>query len=468
MEWGWYIYIAFSFPTIKYCLITKNILPEATRDTYVGGGGIAIIGPLGGNVNIINCAIVNNFAGDFGGGIYSHIGNICLKNSWILNNKIKNNVRPFPNGGVGAYLYFYEMAGGEFINDSIAENSGEGMVCGGGLIIHNAPPTMPPSFRMRNCKIISNFSPTIFGGGIFVKSRYLTGIDMGTFSAPGYNILMKNYAEGKPNEIYVLSGEPSSLTCIGNYWGSLDTDTIQSHIIIQPPSQFFFDPIAASDKYFSIIYNSRCTTSVIIDGKLSVEKDITLTIKEGRSFYFLNEGSFLLILGNLDAIGQEFLPIKFIPYPYSPIQKWGGIVIDGTGNFEWCEIKKGYNGISGGGGLTGVISVNNSKIESCEVSGLYLKNPYRVEISNSSIADNGVYGIYISSEIIFIPVLWINNNQILRNGRYGIYWEEVNVGATNIIQSNKITGWRDPNDPNTGSLYGIYLTKNPTASIPTV
>ncbi|MEO0130517.1 MAG: T9SS type A sorting domain-containing protein [candidate division WOR-3 bacterium] len=49
-----------------------------------------------------------------------------------------------------------------------------------------------------------------------------------------------------------------------------------------------------------------------------------------------------------------------------------------------------------------------------------------------------------------------------------MYWEEVNVGATNIIQSNKITGWRDPNDPNAGSLYGIYLTKNPTASIPTV
>lgn len=400
---------------ISRCYIDGN-------DAYFLGGGILIDSDHGcdtvkGNI------IESNTAMERGGGIYiSATGELR-----ILENNIFDNVAA-EGGGI------YSLSSYTALRNSITSNNYEGVHCVFGYV-----------------------GPAPYWGKM-------------SSVGPGYNELHKNTGYDFTAELF-LEEEPTYelfLFADGNYWASLDTDTIRSHIHTitnMPPWQVVvdFDPIAASDRIegSSVFYDSYCETDVIVTGDLTVEPEITFTISPGKTFQFLttgddaNTGNYpnlceLLVEGELQANGNETEKISFIPFPPSPpTGGWYGISLKpySTGYFDNCIVGGAYCGIEAG--ELSNVTVDHSTIEWCQVFGIRLNGVQSAEIARSEINHN-IYGIrceYIPPEVS--PV--IKGNTLIENESYGIMVLHTE-GA--VIRHNHIIG----GSPNSlATEHGILL-----------
>ncbi len=73
--------------------ITTNIVLDGFRiingraTSTAGGGGLRITNALGGNLLLRNCFVFNNYASNYGGGIYMAAANLTVENCEFLNNE---------------------------------------------------------------------------------------------------------------------------------------------------------------------------------------------------------------------------------------------------------------------------------------------------------------------------------------------------------------------------------------------
>jgi hypothetical protein len=450
------IYVANqSEPTIKYCLIRDNKLLNSSYTLLSSGGGIAVVG-TGSEIHIEYSEISDNSAGHQGGGIYIYGGNLYTENCWIVRNKIKE---PYfgDGGGGGVYFDFREMGTGKMTGDSIAYNECERHTAAGGIWLRSD--IISPEFIMRKAKIVNN-SCGSNGGGIFVTiAPSLHTIDLGTFDAPGFNLLINNYAAGNPNDLYVYSYTSSILRAEGNYWSTLHTPNIRSRICLGRLAEIDFDPVAASDRVANVTNNSQCSTDVIITGDLTINPEVTLTIAPGRTFYFetmpdCNTGSYpdhceLIVHEELQADGTESEKIRFTSLaPVAQPGDWYGIRVVGDNSrahFDNCTLKFAYSAIDADNAN---VSVDSSTIEHNQLAGIIVNSTQTVNIKRSEINFNEVYGIFCGNST---PV--IMDNKLIDNGKYGIYLETTN-GAS--VVRNQITGNPAGFTPSLDSIFLKY------------
>ncbi len=431
------IYIYNSSPSIIANLIEKN---EANA-----GGGIYAITRLRKNMIVTRCSFEDNKAYLYGGGIYitSNVSYDSLfRNVFTTNQAVER--------GGGIYISY---ASGELrlIENTIYDNIAQE---GGGVYSKSSYTALRNSITKNNYEgvhcLFGSVGPDPYWGCMSTVG-------------PGYNQLYDNIGYDLTAEFELDPDDPNKtgvdvpFFAQGNYWGSLDSDTIRSHIHTipnVPPYRVivYFDPIAASDRVSSVTYDSYCETDAIITGDLTVNQEVNLTIAPGKTFKFLTIGDDtdtgnypnlceLLVEGELWADGSETEKISFIPFPPSPLTGgWYGIILKpySTGYFDNCIVGNAYCGIEAE--ELSNITVDYSTIEWCQVFGIRLNGVQSAEIARSEINHN-IYGIRCENiPMGIIPV--IKGNTLIENESYGIMVLHTE-GA--VVRHNHIIGGSPPN-----------------------
>jgi len=418
-------------------------------DSVDKGGGIRIDSA---SPTIIYNLIRKNHA-DYGGGISSGRSSGLIKCPMIISNVITGNRAEFKGGGIDVDHDTIKITDNLIINDTCYSGHG-----GGGIHIDNC---------RNGTAILGNIIDTNYSGGIYAgggilfeggtnaKVRYNTikrnssndtigwGIycidslpDIGTNNDPGFNIFYGNDAKDMYN------AEPNlTLNACGNFWGTLDVDTIKAHLGLNIGGHSVnYNLISASDKIAKIQYNSRCSTDVIVTGDLTIDSSVTLTINPQSNFSFFtspdtNTGYSpnlceLIVDGTLQAEGNEDNKINFIPFSTQPEPgNWYGILLrdNGTAVFNNCTIGYAYIGIKAVGNDVS-LSVDSTIVESNAMYGIRIQSTQNAEIKESEFSSN-VIGIYCDNEA-YVDIL---NNQFLLNSRYGISC--VDISNTNIVEN---------------------------------
>jgi len=139
----------------------------------------------------------------------------------------------------------------------------------------------------------------------------------------------------------------------------------------------------------------------LIYDSLIVAKNVTLTIKEGVTFYFHN-GAKAKIFGTVKAIGTAQAPITFrgdrlddmltdFPYDYYPGQ-WGAVQLKSSSfenEFDYVHIR---------GGVSGIIADTSSADRS------------KLKLTNSIIHNMSEYGLFSSNNQISVANCQITNS----------------------------------------------------------
>lgn len=157
----------------------------------------------------------------------------------------------------------------------------------------------------------------------------------------------------------------------------------------------------------------------LIKTELRIDSATTLTIEPGVELYF-EEGSFLLVNGELKAIGNMFYYIYFLPYRES----WSGIKIlnsDSKSYFQFCSFFKINSSTTD---LVGSIQILNS--------GVDFKNCY---FESNNAYSGGAIGV-INSTIDIRNVIF-NLNQVSNSGG-AIFSQNSNITLiNNVFNKNK-------------------------------
>jgi hypothetical protein len=363
----------------------------------------------------------------------------------IINNIITHDTCARNSHGGGGIRLAVCGLGTIVSRNVIDTNYSGGALTGGGILFERCE-----NAKVRNNTVRGNKCDNIFGGGIYCQDSLP---DLGTQQDPGFNIIMGNDAKDLYN--YVPN---RTLMALGNYWGTLDIDTLRAHAgQTTGGNPVDFDPIAASDRVASVSYNSACSTDVIVTGDLTINQNVTLNIAPGQTFKFTSTADTntgdntyceLLVNGSLRAIGTETEKIRFTSFPTPPQSPqsgvWYGIRLkpNSIGCFRNCTLQFAYCGIQASANDT--LSVDSSYIASNQVYGIKMSRAKSVEIKNSQINSN-TYGIYSQ---FTAPI--ITNNELLSNTRYGIILTDT-IYAT--ISNNHIDGLSQE-EP---TLYGIEV-----------
>jgi parallel beta-helix repeat protein len=178
----------------------------------------------------------------------------------------------------------------------------------------------------------------------------------------------------------------------------------------------------------TISNNQTVSGSFIVSGDLLVPSGVTLNISAGSKFYFINNGSELIVNGTLSAVGTSGNNITFDFTSPSA----NGIEFNNgsSGTLSYCTIENAYCGVDCNQSLPTItnctISNNYTGIELYNI-GVQTNN-----IGNNTIEDNQYYGInmtYSSPRNIY-------GNTIDDNGQAGIYCANY---STPYIYNNTIT-----------------------------
>jgi hypothetical protein len=170
-----------------------------------------------------------------------------------------------------------------------------------------------------------------------------------------------------------------------------------------------------------ITQNTAWPGNVFITGDLTINNNAILNIQPGSRIYFefpddqVNGADLqkteLIINGSLNASGNQFDSIKFIPY-IDTLGWWGvSLGTNSHGNFDYCHIGKADSGITYKN-CTGYIK--NSLLDSNRYA-LRIINSNNVTVKNCVIRDNGEVGIDCEGSKVAI-----DSNLIQKNGAVGI------------------------------------------------
>jgi hypothetical protein len=425
--------------------IEDNIIKENWDDDTYRGGGIAIIGN-GSNYDLTRPIISDNVirdnrAGEIGGGIYYNYAHPV-----IVNNKIVMNSVSLYGGGIGSYSdasgsFWTQIMDNQIDSNAADYNRGRALNLG------------ESNALIRNNTIRHNkeSNPSLWAG-IFCPNIVDFG-DAGGANGPGYNWI-------EDNGTYDILSSGDGLMAEGNYWATLNTHDIRNRIYPGSGS-VDFDPIAASDRIFSVDNTSQCSTDVIVTGDLTVNSEATLTIAPGKTFKFATTpdcttatGSSaslceLLINGKLHAHGNQNNKITFTSFATSPQPgDWYGVALKSgsKGDFVHSILKYAYSAIDAG--ENSHLTVDTSTLKRNQVHGIKIWGADSIAIKKSEI-DSSIYSIYSNQS----PVI-VNDNKIKNNFRYGIILE--NTDSSNVEKNQIAAGTTSPTVDT--ALYGISLS----------
>lgn len=434
-----------SSPTLANNRITKNYI----TNSFGRGGGIAIVGEFS-QPRICHNSIDSNYAFQMGGGIaFDNFANPDIDSNNVYGNGYMDGEITWKGGGISATNEEVPiLQRGSVVANVIKRNISFHEFAAN---FYNATPII------RANEIKENGFEQPSGNVILCEASYGSNAlpDFGRRDNPGYNVFKDNGGEcDLSNGIH----PPIPLEALGNYWNTLNTSDIINRTNPPGSSPVDFNPVAASDKWFSIETDQSCETNVLVTGILTVTlPEGFLTIAPGDTFWFLQKDNMpgLKISGGLIAESGIDNMITFLPYPFWPpptSSVWSGIDIESTAwaHFIYCKIVGAYNGIC----LEDVTicGVHNCEIVDNQFAGIHVKNS-SLTINGCSIMRNGVSGIevWVNPEQSRHPL--IRENNFCDNGRYGIKWEN-GLGAS--IKENIITNEITPSVDFTPS-WGIYL-----------
>ena len=436
-DYGGGIFCLNSSPTITKNHITTNFVPGNNGH----GGGIEVFGKFS-QPRITNNIIDTNYAFPCGAGIaFDSLADPVIDSNYIYNNGYVDEYTTWRGGGIAVCnenipastlgtIYNNKFTGNIADHDFVIYFYNSTSIVQANEFVGNPCQFNVPAI---NCDYTDSSAVPKFG----------------TQQNLGLNVFKDN---GGSEDLVCSGYPPTILQAKGNYWNTIDTDTIISRL---DPVTVAFDPIAASDRVANVSYNSACSTDVIVTGDLTVNSNVTLNIASGKTFKFTttadtNTGDYsgceLLVNGKLHAIGTASNKIKLTSNATSPqTNDWYGIRLqsNSVGKFNNCQVKYGYCGIEAISNDT--LYVDSSLIQSNQAYGINIIEAEYAEIKESEF-NGGVYGIRATSTS---PI--IANNKFESNTSYGIFLEQTEEA---MILKNYLNGLSDA-----PTLYGIGLAE---------
>lgn len=235
---------------------------------------------------------------------------------------------------------------------------------------------------------------------------------------------------------YFGGGVSTIIDATNNWWGSTDVPTIQLGIIdavdqpgtsVQPIVKFvtFLDgpdgnPTRGSVISPTIASDMTIDTGGVVDvvAAVTLNNGATLTVKAGATVRFWGEAAGLVANGKLLVHGTAANPVNFISgRPTPSAGSWAGIRLNA--------------------GATG--SVLDNAVIRWARDGLSMTSA-NATVSNSVIADNNMYGIYMLESSPLITNTFVGRNY------YGIWIEQ--KSNPQIVNGNTITN---------NTIAGIYV-----------
>jgi len=202
----------------------------------------------------------------------------------------------------------------------------------------------------------------------------------------------------------------------------------------------------------------------LIYDSLLVAKNVTLTIKEGVSFYF-HHGAKAKIFGTVKAIGTAQEPITFrgdrmddmltdFPYDYYPGQ-WGSVQLKSSSfenEFDYVHIRGGGSGI-----IADTSSVERSKLK----------------LTNSIIHNMSEYGLFSSNNQISVANCQITNSGLntvcLIGGTYDFThctianYQRLVTRSSSTLSIQSASGMPLQAEFNNSIVFGSYASEIDTA-----
>ncbi|MCX6841349.1 MAG: right-handed parallel beta-helix repeat-containing protein [candidate division WOR-3 bacterium] len=376
------IYYAYTLPvysppdTVKVCsCLVENCRAMGTATSNGRGGGIFVAVAAYGSPVIQGNRVLGNHAGRFGGGLYV--------SQWDANNPPQD---PPADTMMSDNWFEFDTAG----------------VSGGGIYTDNCQ-----GYAKRNV-VVSNQPDGFY---LYHPSPATPPLLLGTADSPGFNVLMDNVGD---HDLVVDVGQHVRGSCLANgtYWGTLNTASIWSRIWRVHPEYDSFSirpSVAASGKWFSVSEISTCSTDVIVTGDLMVDSGVKLSIEPHNTLEFVSAPDTSLPGGDsiltdlilapgcsLLAIGtREMGDINFTsrPTPGSPsADRWYGIRLK-PGSYAklvYCDVDSAYCGVEV---QSAFAEIETSSIRYCDFAGVYNLVDGHVNVLESDVKDNGVYGV---------------------------------------------------------------------------
>jgi parallel beta-helix repeat protein len=210
-------------------------------------------------------------------------------------------------------------------------------------------------------------------------------------------------------------------------------------------------------------------TIYAVNGNIWVESGQTLTIEAGADFYFLGDQNNIFnfeIEGQIDALGTESNPIRFMAAATSP--GWEGIYdhVFANSRFEYCEISGcvgqyaielavsgafavvtldhctiSDNAVSGDQGAvyvhTGTCEISHCTITRNTDTGIYCGVNTNPTISHCTISHNAEYGIRIfdTADTTFIDHCTVSQNA--EDGIFILGWANVVINNCTITTNQE-------------------------------
>ena len=202
----------------------------------------------------------------------------------------------------------------------------------------------------------------------------------------------------------------------------------------------------------------------LIYDSLLVAKNVTLTIKEGVSFYF-HHGAKAKIFGTVKAIGTAQEPITFrgdrmddmltdFPYDYYPGQ-WGSVQLKSSSfenEFDYVHIR---------GGVSGIIADTSSADRS------------KLKLTNSIIHNMSEYGLFSSNNQISVANCQITNSGLntvcLIGGTYDFThctianYQRLVTRSSSTLSIQSASGMPLQAEFNNSIVFGSYASEIDTA-----
>jgi len=412
---------------------------------------------------------------DYGGGIYAFC--IPALNSGAVDRVLlKDDTFRYNGSKWGGGLYLLGPSGRSYgqetddqllkdtviINNLFEANRADSGGGGGGIWVRNYPG------RIRNTTFKDNSPDGIF---LDLPGQGVSPVDLGCTASGDTSWGMNVFQGNDPYNAQLMGG--ISVYAKGNFWQTLHTSGIRGKInnlgLNPNPSNFLFDPPAASSKYFSINSSTVCSTSALITGDLLVKNrlEFVAPLETPRSVLFFAESDFeldgtnpqvgLIVHGDSAClIAKEVIGMdtSIIFRAFRPddngIGKYYGVRLIKAGrpcSLRYCSFRDAYIGVEQDSSELHLLQCNFAK----NLFGLFLINS-RADVTGCKFISNRIWGIEATN---LYPNSQIYGNTFSYNQFGGLQLSLASGSGSSIVSSNQFT-----NGPQSSGYYGIIIHGN--------
>jgi hypothetical protein len=249
----------------SYTPVIKGFTIRGGSNHNVGAGSGGGIRDSGWAMDIIKNRIVRNFASGMGGGVFMYDSSAysgssnSLDSSLLLYNEVDSNTCESYGAGISILRSFCPVGLSE---------STQGLI------------------YLRGNHVLDNQAES---GGVYLQTDSEVSwapshcpINFGDSASPGYNVVMRNVSinNGDIEALIVKALNVGTkdtwawLAC-GNYWGTVDYDSLGSLINqSQAIHRVLLSPVAASSRWFDIVRPSICYYDMLVTGDLRIDTSL--------------------------------------------------------------------------------------------------------------------------------------------------------------------------------------------------